>query len=141
MIDERELLAIKLKEFRKQHNLNQFEFAEDCGVSKDIVSLIERCKDNVTLDTVQLFAARMGLTVSELFIRSDVTYFVIPGTVEIEGETYTTYGIGAIQNGIMQKSIPDISTSFNKIKNLVLDCNDNGLSLIHLEDVIEDFLP
>lgn len=140
MMDERDLLSTKLKEFRKEHNLNQFEFAEDCGVSKDIVSLIERCKDNVTLDTVQLFAARMGITVSEMFSRSDVIYFVVPGTVEIEGKIHTTYGIGAIKNGVLQKHIPDISTSFNKVKMLVFDCNDNGLSLTHLNDIIEDFL-
>lgn len=140
MTDERELLATRLKEYRKEHNLNQFEFAEECGISQDTISLIERQKENVTLDTTQLLAARMGITLSELFSHSQITYFVMPGTTEIEGIAYTTYGIGALKNGILQKHIPDVSTSFNEIKDLVLTCNENDLSLIHLDDVIEDFI-
>ena len=101
MIDERELLAIKLKRFRAQENINQFDFAEDCGISREALSLIEREKENVTIDTIQLLAARMGITVSDLFNHNDITYFVMPGEIFVEGKTYTTYGIGALQNNIM----------------------------------------
>lgn len=79
MTDERELLAIRLKDFREEENLNQFDFAEDCGISKETISLIEREQANVRLDTVQLLACRMGITVSELFQHCPVKYIVIPG--------------------------------------------------------------
>lgn len=140
MIDEREILANKLKKFRAQENINQFDFAEDCGISREALSLIEREKENVTIDTIQLLAARMGVTVSDLFNHGDVTYFVMPGVVEIENEKRTTYGIGAIYNGVLITEIRDISTNYNKIKNLVYLCNNENLSPIHLMDVVEDFL-
>lgn len=139
-MDEKTILATKLKEFRKEQNLNQFEFAEDCGLSKETISLIEREKGNITLDTTQLLACRIGVTVSELLNISKVTYFVIPQRTEIEGTTHTTYGIGAIHNGVLVAEVHDISTNYNKIKNLVYLCNDENLSHIHLMDVVEDFL-
>ena len=139
-MDEKSTLATKLKEFRKEQNLNQFEFAEDCGLSKETISLIEREKGNITLDTTQLLACRIGVTVSELLNSSNVTYFVMPGVVEIENEKHTTYGIGAIHNGVLVTEIRDISTNYNKIKNLVYLCNDENLSPIHLMDVVEDFI-
>lgn len=140
MIDEREILATKLKEYRKEQNLNQFEFAEDCGLSKETVSLIERERENTTLDTIQLLAARMGITLSELFDHSPITYCVIPGETTIENETFKTYGIAAIKNGVIIKCIPDISTDFNKVKSLALMCTENNLSLIHFGDIVEDFI-
>ncbi len=138
MTDERELLAIKIRTFREQENINQFNFAEDCGISKETISLIEREQTNVRLDTVQLLASRMGITVSELFQHGAVTYVVIPGQIQIEGETHTTYGIGALKNNVLIDQVPDISPCFNKIKSLVLLCNEENLSLIHLRDIAED---
>ena len=138
MTDERELLATRLKDFREEENLNQFDFAEDCGISKETISLIEREQANVRLDTVQLLACRMGITVSELFQHCPVKYIVIPGKVEIEGEVHDTYGIGAIRNDVLIEQITDISLSFNKVKSLVLLCNEENLSPIHLHDIAED---
>lgn len=140
MVDEREILATRLKAFRKEHKINQLAFAEECGLNKDTVSLIERRKENVTIDTIQLLAARMGLTVADLFNRSTVTYFVLPGKVEIEDEIFTTYGIGVLKDNAMIDCIEDISDDYNAIKSLVLMCNEEELELIHLMDVAEDAL-
>ena len=138
MTDERELLATKLKDFRHQEKLNQFDFAKDCGISKDTISLIERENANVRLDTVQLLACRMGITVSELFQHSEVNYIIIPSQITIEGETHETYGIGAVKNNVLIDQVFDISTQFNKVKSLVLLCNEENLSPCHLHDIAED---
>ena len=141
MIDEREILAAKLKEFRKSEALNQFEFAEDCGISREVLSLIERERENVTIDTVQLIATRIGVTVSELLsCTNSITYVVIPSFVEIEGEIVKTYGIGTIRNNILIDYVADISTNFNKVKALALRWNKLNLSPIHLRDAVEDAL-
>lgn len=140
MTDERKLLSQKLKEFRKENKLNQFEFADDCGISQRALSLMECQKGNITLDTIQLLASYMGITVSDLFSHTPITYFVIPNQANLEDSTYTTYGIGSMHNNLMIAQIPDVTTDFNKIKSLVLTCNENDLSLIHLFDIIEDFI-
>ena len=36
--------------------------------------------------------------------------------------------------------ILDISIDFNEVRELVKLCNDEGLSLIHLRDVVEDVI-
>lgn len=140
MSNERKVLAYKLKEYRKEHRLNQFEFAEDCGISRETLSLIERQAANVTIDTAQLLASRIGVTVSDLLNSSATTYFILPGKVEIEGVKYETYGIGVLKNGIMIDCVHDISADFNKVKSLVNLCNENGLSPLHLHDAAEDAL-
>lgn len=140
MTDEKVLLAQKIKNYRKETGLSQIEFAEECGISKDTISLIERARNNSTLDTIQLLAARMGVTVSDLFEHSPITYCVVPGETTIENEVFRTYGIAAVKNGVIIKCIPDISADFNKVKSLALMCTENNLSLLHLEDIVEDFL-
>lgn len=44
----------------------QFEFASNCGISIETLSLIERQKTNPTLETMQKIAAYTDLTVAEL---------------------------------------------------------------------------
>lgn len=138
MTDERTALATRIKEYRNQENLNQFDFAEDCGISKETLSLIERENANVRLDTVQLLACRMGVTVAELFQQGPVTYIIIPSQITVEGKTHTTYGIGAVKDNILIDHVPDISTQYNKVKSLVLLCNEENLSPCHLHDIAED---
>lgn len=59
-------MAEKIILFRHRHNLSQFEFASDCGMSADNLGIIERGTTNPTLETMQKIAHRMGITVSEL---------------------------------------------------------------------------
>lgn len=140
MTDEKAVLATRVKEFRKENHLCQFDFAEDCGLSKDTISLIERGNANVTLDTIQLLACRMGITVSEMLQQSPITYFVIPGTVYVDDEVANTYGIGAVRQGVLVGEIRDISTDFNFVKELSLNLTEMSVSIIHFEDIIEDSL-
>ena len=63
---EKKILAENLKQLRHIHNLSQFEFAYECGISQEAISLLERGKGNPTLESLQLIAAYSGYTVSEL---------------------------------------------------------------------------
>ena len=72
----RDIIARKLKSYRNKNKLSQFEFAEECGISRETLSLIERCRTNSTLDTLDLLAVRMNLTISEL-LSNDTIYFII----------------------------------------------------------------
>lgn len=63
---EFEALARKLKHYRLAKGISQEEFAWATGISREILSLIERQKDNPTLDTLQRIACYLGISVSEL---------------------------------------------------------------------------
>ena len=52
-----------------------------------------------------------------------------------ENETILSYGIS-----FGETHIKDISVNKSKIKTLVNLCNKNNLSLIHIYDVVDDFL-
>lgn len=52
-----------------------------------------------------------------------------------QGVTHKTYGIT-----YKKRVIPDISTNKQSIETLIKKANKTGLSPIHLDDVIEDFL-
>lgn len=140
MIDEKALIAGKLKRFRENNNLNQYEFAEECGISRNLLSLIETESENLTLDTLNLIASRLGVTLSDLLNPSEVLYLVLPSKIVIEDETYDTYGIGVVVDYILEDYILDISVDFEKVYHLVKLCNEEDLSAIHLRDVVEDFL-
>ena len=141
MTDERKALAQKIKSYRKEHNLSQLEFAEDCGMSDVSLCRIERQNSNVSLDTMQLIAARMGESVANLLTKDDViTYCLIPTPMCINGKEVTTYGIGALQNNIMVDYVVDISADYNKIFSLVELCNEEELDPIHLHDIAENAL-
>ena len=96
--------------------------------------------EKLTLDELGLMAEHMNLPYSDLSSKSNITYFVLPGKTVVENIEYITYGIGVMHDNVMITSIPDITTEFNRLKNFVITCNENDLSLIHLEDVVEDFL-
>lgn len=63
---ENEALAKKIKSLRKVMHETQFEFAENCGISIETLSLIERQKTNPQLGTLQKISAYTNLTVAEL---------------------------------------------------------------------------
>lgn len=63
---ETEALAQKVRAYRKEQSLNQFEMACESGVSIEEISLIERGKTDPKLSTLQKLAAYMGVTVSSL---------------------------------------------------------------------------
>lgn len=141
MNDERATLAKKVKSFRKENNINQFEFAEDCGISDGLVSMIERKNTNITLDTLQLLAARMAETVSELLENPELySYCLIPTQVCINDMEVTTYGIGVLKNHIMLEYVLDISNDQNAVVSLLNLCDEGQVEPIHLKDIVENFL-
>ena len=56
--------------------------------------------------------------------------------------TYSSYGIDAFENfaDATVRSIPDISFEKETLETLIHLCNCLNLDIIHLDDVIEDFL-
>lgn len=63
---ELENLAKNIKSIRMESEESQMEFAFNCGISTETVSLLERMKANPSLETLQKIAAYTGHTVSEL---------------------------------------------------------------------------
>lgn len=63
---ENEALAKNIKTIRKQMKKSQIEFAAECGISTEILSLIERQKTDPKLSTIQKVAAYTNHTVSDL---------------------------------------------------------------------------
>lgn len=63
---ERDALAKRIKSYRREQHLTQFEFSEETGLSIEEISLLERVGTDPKLSTLQSLAAYMGLTVSDL---------------------------------------------------------------------------
>ena len=68
---ENKILAENLKKIRKDMKKSQMEFAAECGISTEILSLIERGKTDPKLSTIQKIAAYTDYTVAELFIENE----------------------------------------------------------------------
>lgn len=139
MIDQRKLLSDKLKAFRRANNLSQYEFAEDCGMSSKTVSLIERCKLNTTLDTLDLLAVRMDTTVAELLKSTeDITFILISKEITVDDESAITYGIGVVKDNELIKEFHDISLDYHKVKCMVNTFNSNRIAEDEFEELAED---
>ena len=75
-----------------------------------------------------------------------VTYALIEEKYNFAGNSRISYGIAAYCGGEIDgsativKSVHDISSDKEGLSRLVKDCNDLKLSLVHLYDVVEDFL-
>lgn len=63
---EIDILADNLKNLRKELHESQIEFAYNCGISSETISLIERKITSPNLDTLQKIATYTGKTVSKL---------------------------------------------------------------------------
>ena len=62
-------------------------------------------------------------------------YQMTTGMFDLEGERYTSFGI---QFGDVV--INDISLDKSAVEALVMLCNDKKLSVLHLPDIVNDFL-
>lgn len=69
---ERDALAKRIKSYRREQHLTQFEFSEETGLSIEEISLLERVGTDPKLSTLQSLAAYMGLTVSGLLEIEDL---------------------------------------------------------------------
>lgn len=61
-------LAENLRFFRRNKNISQEQMAELCGLHRTYIGSVERCERNVTLSTLELFAAALDVTVPDLLI-------------------------------------------------------------------------
>ncbi len=69
-----------------------------------------------------------------------VRYEVTEGDFGLDGESYRSYGVAVMEDGVALKRIDDVSLEKNDIVNLVNLCNELELSPVHIDDVIENFL-
>ncbi len=148
---ETEVLSKNVRKIRKALKQNQFEFAENCGISVETLSLIERKKADPRLSTIQKIAAYTDTFVSELVelnfreYNMKCTYKIREDLIKDEyGNDIKVYGMDVFRLVCMENklilSIPDIYTDFNKIQHLVSLCNKSGVSFGHIMDIIEDSL-
>lgn len=70
IMPENKILAENLKTIRKDMKKSQMEFAAECGISTEILSLIEREKTDPKLSTIKKIAAYTNYTVAELVTES-----------------------------------------------------------------------
>ena len=63
---EKTALANFTTNYRHTNRTSQFDFASNCGISTEYLSLIERGKANTSLETMQKIAAYTGATVAEM---------------------------------------------------------------------------
>jgi transcriptional regulator with XRE-family HTH domain len=62
----RATLAENIKTFRREKGFSQEELAELCGLHRTYIGSVERHERNVTLSTLEVLSATMGVTVPEL---------------------------------------------------------------------------
>lgn len=67
----RSLLARKLRMLRFLHGWSQERLAEQSGLHRTYVSLVERSQCNISLDNLERLAAAFGLSVPELLALPD----------------------------------------------------------------------
>ena len=77
---------------------------------------------------------------------NNITYAVSEEKYTFGEETRISYGIVAYSNAdqdgskTIVASIRDVTDNKAGLAELVKDCNRLGLSTVHLEDIVEDFL-
>lgn len=142
---EKEILSKNLVNYRKAHHLSQFEMAEECGISKEALSLMERQAVNPTLETLQKVAAYTDWSVAQLITSQTFKYYVVKQQrFDKDNGNYTSYGIGAI---MMDDEVCEITTIISDVflhkkdaKNFVKKCNQMDLDPLHLYDVVIDII-
>lgn len=60
------ILADNVRAYRKSKNISQEELAHMCGLHRTYVGSVERGERNVTLSTLEILAAVLGVSVPEL---------------------------------------------------------------------------
>lgn len=77
---------------------------------------------------------------------NDITYEMIEETYSFEGNVRCSYGIAAYANAdtdgtaTIVASVHDITADRQALAELVSLCNRLEISLLHLDNIIEDFL-
>ena len=69
----RTILAENLRNLRRSQNLSQDELAVKCGLHRTYIGSVERCERNVTLSSLEMLAAALGVSVPELLSKKEKT--------------------------------------------------------------------
>lgn len=70
-LELRRILAENVRAYRRQKDLSQEELAEICGLHRTYVGSVECAERNVTLSTLEAFAAALGVSVPNLLMRRE----------------------------------------------------------------------
>lgn len=62
----RAVLAENLRQYRKVHGYSQEELANRCDLHRTYIGSVEREERNVTLNTLEVLAKALGISVPEL---------------------------------------------------------------------------
>ena len=63
------ILSENLKHIRDTMGISQIEFAAECGISTETLSLLERERTDPKLSTIQKIASYLGCEVTELLTK------------------------------------------------------------------------
>ena len=68
---ENSVISKNIKAYRKEHGESQEDFAANCGLSTDSISLIEREKTDPMLSSLKSISAYMGCRTYQLMLIED----------------------------------------------------------------------
>ncbi len=63
------VLADNIRAFRKAKRISQEELADMCGLHRTYIGSVERGERNVSLSTLEVLAAALGVTVPQLLTK------------------------------------------------------------------------
>ena len=63
----RQILGKKVQQLRREAEISQEDFAEECGFARSYMSRIERGTSNLSLDAIERLAEGLQISVGELF--------------------------------------------------------------------------
>lgn len=67
-----QILADNIRDFRQAKNLSQEQLADLCNLHRTYVGSVERCERNVTLSTLEVLAAALGVSVPKLLTKKAI---------------------------------------------------------------------
>ncbi len=139
---ELDILAERIKAIRRERHESQVVFAQNCGISTEELSLIERRRTDPKLSTLQNIAAYVGESVSDLLsVEIRYTYTLIADQIEDQsGEVCTVYGVELWEDRRYVCVVNDIFFDREKATEFVSLCNQLQLSAVHLMCVIADVI-
>jgi len=71
-LELRRILAENIRAYRRQKKLSQEGLADICGLHRTYIGSVERAERNVTLSTLDAFAAALGISASALLTKGSL---------------------------------------------------------------------
>jgi len=71
-LELRRILAENIRAYRRQKKLSQEDLADICGLHRTYIGSVERAERNVTLSTLDAFAAALGISASALLTKGSL---------------------------------------------------------------------